>query len=84
MIEADAVRGLEKLAAQGFLAVSLFPDARWYAARTTSTSAYWNFSMVRIVAPRGMVIVEHRSSMDLPERLERLYVQRFSSRETPH
>jgi 16S rRNA (guanine966-N2)-methyltransferase len=75
VIEADAVRGLEKLAARHLAAEFIFLDPP-YEEDDEYVRVLEFLDGSHLVAPRGMVIVEHRSSMDLPERLERLECSR--------
>lgn len=71
VIEADAVRGLERLAARHLLADFIFLDPPYEKA--DDYSAVLEFlDASHLIAPRGIVIVEHFSKMELPERLIRL------------
>ena len=70
-IATEVERGLEKLAARHIIADFVFLDPPYDDA-----DAYWNtleyLDTSHLVAPRGIVIAEHSSRLDLPERLDRL------------
>lgn len=71
IIEAKAVRGLERIAARHLLADFIFLDPPYEDAQELlDVLDYLDTS--HIVAPQGIVIVEHRNKVELPERLERL------------
>jgi 16S rRNA (guanine966-N2)-methyltransferase len=71
LIEADAFAGLEKLAARHSVADFVFLDPPYVqASEYAGVLEYLDAS--HLVAPRGLVIVEHHWRMELPERLERL------------
>jgi 16S rRNA (guanine966-N2)-methyltransferase len=76
VIEADAVRGLEKLAARHLAADFIFLDPP-YENEDDYVRVLEFLDASHLVAPRGMVIVEHRSSMELPERFDRLECSRI-------
>lgn len=71
VIEADAVRGLEKLAARHLAADFIFLDPP-YEREEEHLRVLEFLDDSHLLAPRGLVIVEHRNSMDLPERFDRL------------
>ncbi len=71
VIEADAVRGLEKLAARHLAADFIFLDPP-YEREDEHLRVLEFLDASHLLAPRGLVIVEHRNSMDLPERFDRL------------
>jgi len=75
VIEADAVRGLEKLAARHLAADFIFLDPP-YEKEEDYERVLEFLDASHLVAPRGIVIVEHRDSTDLPERFERLECSR--------
>ena len=71
LIEAPAIRGLEKMAARHLLADFIFLDPPY--EKTTEYEqvlAFLNAS--HLIAPRGIVIVEHFRKTELPEFLTRL------------
>lgn len=70
LIEADAVRGLEKLSARRLLADFIFLDPPYEGDEHLRVLEFLDDS--HLVAPYGLVIVEHHRRMDLPERLGRL------------
>ena len=65
VIEADAVRGLEKLASRRLLADFIFLDPPYEKA-----DEYFDvlefLDASHLIAPRGIVIVEHYCSVELP------------------
>jgi 16S rRNA (guanine966-N2)-methyltransferase len=75
VIEADTVRGLEKLAGRRLIADFIFLDPPY-----ENTHEYFKvlefLDASHLIAPRGIVIVEHFSKMELPERLDRLECSR--------
>lgn len=71
VIEADAVRGLERLATRRLIADFIFLDPPYEKADDYSTVLEF-LDASHLIAPRGIVIVEHFSKMELPERLIRL------------
>ena len=67
----DAIRGFERLAARRLLADFIFLDPPY--AQTSDYFDVLNFlDGLRLLAPRGLVIVEHRRKLDLPARLRNL------------
>jgi 16S rRNA (guanine966-N2)-methyltransferase len=71
LIEAEALRGLERLAARQLIADFIFLDPPYDRPRELlDVLDYLDAS--HVVAPRGLVIVEHRNKTELPPRLERL------------
>jgi 16S rRNA (guanine(966)-N(2))-methyltransferase RsmD len=71
VIEADAVRGLERLAARRLIADFIFLDPPYEKADEYS-DVLELLDASHLIAPRGIVIVEHLSKMELPQRLDRL------------
>jgi len=76
VIEADAVRGLEKLGARHLAADFIFLDPP-YEKEQDYVRVLEFLDASHLVAPSGIVIVEHRHSMDLPERFDRLECTRI-------
>src|SRR6202142_2947948 len=70
VISANAMRGLDKLAARHLIADFIFFDPPYADARYADLLEYLDVS--HLVAPRGIVIAEHSSKIDLPERFDRL------------
>ena len=71
----DAIRGFEQLAARRLLADFIFLDPPY--AQTTDYLEVLDFlDDSHLLAPRGMVIVEHRRKLELPARLQKLEVSR--------
>jgi 16S rRNA (guanine966-N2)-methyltransferase len=71
LMEADALVGLGNIAGRHLLADFLFLDPPY--ERTEEHVRVLEFlDQSRIVAPQGLVIVEHRSGMKTPGRLDRL------------
>ena len=71
VIEADAIRGLERLAARRLIADFIFLDPPYEKADEYSEVLEF-LDASHLIAPRGIVIVEHLSKMELPQRLDRL------------
>jgi len=71
VIEAPALRGLERIAERRLIADFVFLDPP-YERESELREVLDYLDVSHIVAPRGLVVVEHRKSTDLPERLERL------------
>ena len=70
VISANALRGLEKLAARHLIADFIFLDPPYNDDGYTQVLEYLDAS--HLVAPQGIVIAEHSSKLELPERLVRL------------
>jgi 16S rRNA (guanine966-N2)-methyltransferase len=70
VISANALRGLDKLAARHLIADFIFFDPPYADASYPDLLEYLDAS--HLVAPRGIVIAEHSSKLDLPERFDRL------------
>jgi 16S rRNA (guanine966-N2)-methyltransferase len=70
VITAGAQRGLDKLAARRLIADFIFFDPPYDDAGYSDLLEYLDAS--HLVAPRGIVIAEHSSKLELPERLVRL------------
>lgn len=76
LIVADAIRGLEKMAAQRRMADFFFLDPP-YAKADEHLRALEFLDASHLVAPRGIVIVEHSCKAELPERFARLECKRL-------
>jgi 16S rRNA (guanine966-N2)-methyltransferase len=70
VISANALRGLDKLAARHLIADFIFFDPPYADAGYSDLLEFLDAS--HLVAPRGIVIAEHSSKLDLPERFDRL------------
>jgi 16S rRNA (guanine966-N2)-methyltransferase len=71
LIEAPAIRGLEKMATRHLLADFIFLDPPYEkTAEYEQVLAFLDAS--HLIAPRGIVIVEHYRKTELPEFLTRL------------
>jgi len=71
LIEADAVTGLERIEKRHLVADFIFLDPP-YAKPAEHVRVLEFLDASRLVAPRGMVIVEHHWRTGLPERFDRL------------
>jgi 16S rRNA (guanine966-N2)-methyltransferase len=71
VIEAAALRGMEKLAARHRMADFIFLDPPYEKAEEYLLVLEF-LDESRLLAPRGLAIVEHSSKMELPERFDRL------------
>ena len=71
VIGADAVRGLEKLAARHLAADFVFLDPP-YEREEEPVRVLEFLDASRLIAAHGLVIVEHREPVELPERFDRL------------
>lgn len=71
VIEMDAMRALQRLAARRLLADFIFLDPP-YEKTQEYLRALEFLDDSHLVAPYGMVIAEHRAAVDLPERFDRL------------
>jgi 16S rRNA (guanine966-N2)-methyltransferase len=71
VIEAEALRALERMAARHLIADFIFLDPP-YDEEQELLDVLDYLDVSHVVAPRGLVIVEHRHRTELPERLERL------------
>ncbi len=76
VIGTDAVRALEKLAARHLSADFIFLDPP-YEQEDEHLRVLEFLDASHLVAPHGLVIVEHRHSMELPERFDRLECSRI-------
>jgi len=76
VIEADAVRGLENLSARRLAADFIFLDPP-YENEDDYVRVLEFLDTSHLIAPRGIVIAEHRNSMELPERFDRLECSRI-------
>jgi 16S rRNA (guanine966-N2)-methyltransferase len=71
LIQADAVAGLEKIASRRALADFVFVDPPYENVEDYSRVLEF-LDGSHLIAPQGVVIVEHFYKMSLPERFERL------------
>jgi len=71
LIEASALKGLEKLAARHRVADFIFLDPPYEEVEEHLRILEF-LDASHLVAPRGLVIAEHSRKKDLPERLDRL------------
>jgi 16S rRNA (guanine966-N2)-methyltransferase len=76
VIEADVVRGLENLSARRLAADFIFLDPP-YESGDDYVRVLDFLDASHLIAPRGLVIVEHRNSVELPERFDRLECSRI-------
>jgi 16S rRNA (guanine966-N2)-methyltransferase len=76
LIQSDAIRGLEKLAARHLVADFIFLDPP-YDATAEYTRVLDFLDASHLLAPSGMVIAEHSSRARLPQRLDRLECTRL-------
>ncbi|HYL68577.1 MAG TPA: 16S rRNA (guanine(966)-N(2))-methyltransferase RsmD [Candidatus Limnocylindria bacterium] len=70
VIEADVVKGLKNLAARHLVADFIFLDPPYEGDEHLRVLEFLDES--HLVAPYGLVIVEHQRGMELPERFDRL------------
>lgn len=75
ILATDAIRGLEQLSVRHLLADFIFLDPP-YARKQDYLDVLDFLDSSRLLAPRGLVIVEHRRQMELPVRLQKLEVSR--------
>jgi 16S rRNA (guanine966-N2)-methyltransferase len=71
LIEVAALRGLEKLAARHLIADFIFLDPPYESEEEYSLILDF-LDASRLIAPGGIVIVEHRRKFEMPEQLDRL------------
>src|ERR1700722_17029571 len=71
VIEADAARGLQKLSERHSMADFIFLDPP-YDQTTEHLRVLEYLDTTHLIAPQGLVIVEHHYKMSLPGRFERL------------
>jgi 16S rRNA (guanine966-N2)-methyltransferase len=71
LIAADALAGLEKIADRRLVADFIFLDPP-YKKTEEHVRALEFLDASHLIAPRGIVVVEHWSGTDVPERLDRL------------
>jgi 16S rRNA (guanine966-N2)-methyltransferase len=76
VIEADIVRGLEKLSARHLAADFVFLDPP-YECEDDYARVLEYLDASHLIAPRGLVIVEHRDSTEMPKRFNRLECSRI-------
>ena len=70
VITAEAEGGLDKLAARHLIADFIFLDPPYNDEGCMEVLGYLDAS--HLIAPQGIVIAEHSSKLELPERLDRL------------
>ena len=73
------LRGLERIAQRRLIADFIFLDPP-YENEPELLEVLDYLDVSHLVAPRGLVIVEHRKRTELPERLERLERTGWSNR----
>jgi 16S rRNA (guanine(966)-N(2))-methyltransferase RsmD len=71
LIEADALAGLKRLSDRHLLADFVFLDPP-YERTDEHVRALEFLDRSHLIAPQGVVIVEHRTGTELPEQLSRL------------
>jgi 16S rRNA (guanine966-N2)-methyltransferase len=71
LIEAPALRGLEKIATRHLIADFIFLDPP-YESEEEYFLVLDFLDASRLIAPGGIVIVEHRRKVEMPGRLDRL------------
>lgn len=76
VMEGDAVRALEKIANRHLMADFIFLDPPYDAADEPVRILEF-LDTSHLVAPSGLVIVEHSVKSELPERLDRLELTRL-------
>ena len=76
LIEADAVTGLDKLAKRRLVADFIFLDPPYEDAEEHLRVLEF-LDESHLLAPRGLVIVEHRRHMELPDRFDRIELTRL-------
>jgi 16S rRNA (guanine966-N2)-methyltransferase len=76
VMEGDAVRALEKIAKRHMVADFIFLDPP-YDATDEPLRVLEFLDTSHLVAPYGLVIVEHSVKSELPERLDRLELTRL-------
>ena len=76
IIEADAMRGLEKLAARHLAADFIFLDPPYENGEDYGRVLEFLDSS-HLLAPSGIVVAEHRESTELPQRFTRLECSRI-------
>ncbi len=75
VIEADVVKGLKNLAARHLVADFIFLDPPYEGEEHLRALEFLDDS--HLVAPYGLVIVEHLRGMELPQRFDRLECSRL-------
>jgi 16S rRNA (guanine966-N2)-methyltransferase len=70
VIEADALKGLKNLAARHLVADFIFLDPPYEGEEHLRVLEFLDES--HLIAPYGLVIVEHHRSLELPDRFDRL------------
>jgi 16S rRNA (guanine966-N2)-methyltransferase len=76
LIQADAIQGLENLASRRLVADFIFLDPP-YDEEDLYIRTLEFIDASHLVAPRGIVIVEHRNGFRLPEIFDRLELARL-------
>lgn len=74
VIEADVVKGLKNLASRRLVADFIFLDPPYEGEEHLRVLEFLDNS--HLIAPYGLVIVEHLRGMELPERFDRLECSR--------
>jgi 16S rRNA (guanine966-N2)-methyltransferase len=75
LIEADVLAGLSKLSGRHLMADFIFLDPP-YERSEEAARALGFLDASHLIAPRGVVIVEHRRGTELPSRVGRLELAR--------
>jgi 16S rRNA (guanine966-N2)-methyltransferase len=75
VIEADVVKGLKNLAARHLVADFIFLDPPYEGEEHLRVLEFLDAS--HLIAPYGLVIVEHQCGMELPQRFDRLECSRL-------
>jgi len=70
VMECDVVKGLERLASRRLMADFIFLDPPYEGEEHLRVLEFLDES--HVIAPYGLVIVEHHRDMELPDRFERL------------
>lgn len=71
LIAADAVKGIERISDRHLVADFIFLDPPYERAEEYFR-VLESLDASHVIAPQGIVIVEHRNGMEVPERLNRL------------
>lgn len=75
VIETDVMKGLKNLAARHLVADFIFLDPPYEGEEHLRVLEFLDAS--HLIAPYGLVIVEHQRGMELPERFDRLECSRL-------
>jgi 16S rRNA (guanine966-N2)-methyltransferase len=76
VVESDAIAGLKRIASQHLLADFIFLDPP-YDEADEHLRALEFLDESHLIAPYGLVVVEHRVQTELPERFDRLECSRL-------